>query len=119
MVDEIHRLGQDLMISQIYKEDISYDELKQEYLKFLSTSNSEYYSWMYLIDGKFGVVLDAHIYLYTFNDKVKEAQKNILPWIYPESKRYLGDTWWSEDEEILNDLKKLSIIEFLDKYKGY
>ena len=107
------------MVSQIYKEDIPYDELEQEYLKFLNTSNSEQYSWMYLIDSKFGVVLDAHICVYTFNEEVRKAQKNILPWLYPESKKYLGDTWWFEDEEILTDSKNLSIIEFLDKYKGY
>ena len=61
-----------------------------------------------------------HIFIYIhLMIKSRKPKKNILPWIYPESKRYLGDTWWSEDEEILNDLKKLSIIEFLDKYKGY
>ena len=36
-----------------------------------------------------------------------------------DSKRYIGDAWWTNDDEILNDIKKLLILDFIDKYKGY
>ena len=48
-----------------------------------------------------------------------EQQKEILPWVYMESKKYLGDTWWFDDEEIKKDVQELSLLDFLIKYKGY
>lgn len=40
-------------------------------------------------------------------------------WAYMSSKKYLGDSWWFDDKEILKDVQKMNTIEFLEKYKGY
>ena len=116
--EEIRRLGTAQLLKEIYEEDVESDVLEQEYHRFLNGSSSDYFRWMYITDEKFGIALDAHIDLYKFDPRIAELQKEWIPWIYPESKKYLGDTWWFEDDEILEDLKKLPIIGFLDKYRG-
>ena len=114
----MRRLGTAQVLKEIYQDDVDPDVLGREYHRFLDGSSSDYFRWMYIVDEKFGVVLDAHIDLYKFDSQIAELQKERIPWIYPESKKYLGDTWWFEDDEILEDLKKLPVIEFLDKYRG-
>jgi len=42
----------------------------------------------------------------------------LTPWFYADSKVYLGDTWWVDNAVVINDLSKLSIIDFLKKYRG-
>lgn len=66
----------------------------------------------------FGVVIDEHIYLYRYDMQVYNHQKDLIPWMYVESKKYLGDSWWNEDTEIIADLKTLSVVDFCEKYKG-
>ena len=116
--EEMRRLGTAQVLKEIYQDDVDPDVLGREYHRFLDGSSSDYFRWMYIVDEKFGVVLDAHIDLYKFDSQIAELQKERIPWIYPESKKYLGETWWFEDDEILEDLKKLPVIEFLDKYRG-
>ena len=117
--DVIIRMGKEQVLKKIFSEDsITYDALCQEYNQFKAGKKNQYFSWMNIINSSFGVVLDEHIYLYRYNIQVYNAQKEWIPWMYADSKKYLGDTWWNEDIEILTDLKNLSIIDFLDKYKG-
>jgi len=116
--EEMRRLGTVQLLKEIYEEDVELDVLEQEYHRFLEGSSSDYFRWMYITDEKFGVVLDTHIDLYKFDSRIAELQKEWIPWIYPEGIRHLGDTWWFEDDEILDDLKNLPVIEFLDKYRG-
>ncbi len=116
----LNRQGVDKVLKNVFNEkNLSYEFLYKEYDKFIENKKSLYFTWMYIINSKFGVVLDEHIYLYVYNDKFLKEQRKILPWAYMESKIYLGDTWWFDDNEIILDLQKLSIIDFLDKYKGY
>lgn len=118
--DLMNRLGKEGVLKKIFgeKEEDCYSLFK-EYESFLRGEKSSYFSWMYLVHPKFGVVLDEHIYLYHYNVQIYEQYRNWIPWGYTESKKYLGDTWWAEDKEILLDLQELSIIDFLNKYKGY
>ena len=74
---------------------------------------------MYLFNTEFGITINKNIYLYHFNADSLAMQENILPWKYPDGKKYIGDSWWFEDEEILSDIQKLSFLEFIQKYKGY
>lgn len=118
--DLILRIGKEQALIKIYKEEhVTYDFLFQEYSRFRMGEKSRYFAWMYVMNPQFGVVLDAHIYLYHFDSQIYDMQREFFPWIYTDSKKFLGDTWWSEDEEILADIGKLTIIDFLDKYKGY
>lgn len=118
--DVIIRIGKEQVLEKILNEDsVTYDALYQEYNQFKEGKKSSYFAWMYVINSSFGVVLDEHIYLYRYDMQVYNYQKEWIPWMYVESKKYLGDTWWNEDSEILSDLKTISVIDFLDKYKGF
>lgn len=120
LYDLVNRLGKEEILKKIFNEkEITYDLLFREYENFKKEGTSSYFSWMYMVYPKYGVVLDEHIYLYRYNSQIYNQLLDYIPWGYAESKKYLGDTWWAEDEEILSDLQNLSIIEFLDKYKGY
>ena len=33
-------------------------------------------------------------------------------------KKYLGDSWWFGDDEILKDVREMNVVAFLEKYKG-
>ena len=72
----------------------------------------------YRVHERFAVFLDRNIYLYHLIPK-DESYTKIIPWYYADSRSYIGDTWWYDDEEILSDIKKLNVLEFLMKYKGY
>ena len=74
---------------------------------------------MYILADNFGIVINEHIYLYHYDLDISNQQKSLFPWEYMDSKRYIGDAWWTNDDEILNDIKKLLILDFMDKYKGY
>ena len=118
--DVIVRIGKEQLLSKILSENsVSYDALFREYNRFKKGGESEHFAWMYIINSGLGVVLDEHIYLYRYNDQIYNDLHELIPWAYVESKRYLGDTWWNEDSEILFDLKNLSVIDFLDKYKAF
>ncbi|RKJ65154.1 hypothetical protein [Roseburia sp. 1XD42-69] len=118
--DLIFRIGKEQVLIKIYKEEhITYDFLFQEYNRFRTGEKSSYFAWMYIINPNFGVVLDEHIYLYHFDMQIYDTQSEIFPWLYADSKKFLGDTWWEEDEEILSDIRTLTLVDFLNKYKGY
>ena len=53
------------------------------------------------------------------NPDIARASEQLFPWVYMDSKKYLGDTWWFDDDEVLNDIQKMHMIDFLEKYKGY
>lgn len=74
---------------------------------------------MYQVDDRFAVHLTGNIYLYHIAALEEEIYSQIVPWYYVDSKKYIGDTWWEEDEKIIEDLKELSLIEFYKLYKGY
>ena len=114
----IDRIGKEKFLKHIFKEVESYCFLLQEYKEFINGKESEYFSWIYPITPKYGVILDSHIYIYKINDVTKSTPSLSIPWCYVESKKYLGDKWWSDDMEILSDLKTLNVIDFLEKYKG-
>lgn len=114
------KFGLDWVLREVFKEKTnSYQQLQEEYRKFLEGGESSLFATMYVLNPSFGVVIDEHIYLYhCFADTIR-MQEEVLPWIYMESKKYLGDTWWFEPEEIINDLHEMTIYDFLEKYRGY
>ena len=114
----IHRLGKEKILKFIFKEDENYNSLYLEYENFRGGRESKYFSWMYLLTPKYGVVLDSNIYIYKISDITMNNPSLDIPWYYAESKKYMGDTWWSDDLEILSDLKSLNVIDFIEKYKG-
>lgn len=114
------KFGINWVLEKIFLENtFSFQELLKEYEKFAEGEENTLFADMYILSPNFGIVIDEHICLYHCNPDIFYAQKNTLPWIYMESKKYIGDTWWFKDEEILQDIQKLSIIEFLEKYRGW
>ena len=108
------------LLREVFDEkEHSYENLNDEYETFLKNGESKIFSWMYILNNNFGLVIDSNIYLYHYNQEMYEQQKEILPWVYMESKKYLGDTWWFNDEEIIRDIQELPLLDFLLKYKGY
>lgn len=79
---------------------------------------SDDYLLAYRVHDDFAIFLDKNIYLYHLIPK-DETDTKIIPWYYADSRLCIGDTWWYKDEKILHDVQNLSVIEFLDKYKGY
>lgn len=106
----------EIALKSVLRENVSYEELYEEYLNLCNGNESKYFNYGYLVNESYAVVITDHIYLYHY---VKSDQDFFnLPWIYPDGKIFLGDTWWFTDEEILDDLVHLNTYGFLDKYKG-
>ena len=112
-------------LSQIFGEEINCEPIEasklfQTYLsvKNTQTENADF-NICYSLDDEFAVHISQHIYLYHLVPKHGEIYTQLTPWFYADSKKYLGDTWWEEDEQVIDDLKKLPLISFYKKYKCY
>lgn len=114
-----------ILLNKIYGEEIDCEYLESSklyysYLSILETQkDNEYFKVLFRLDDEFAVHLSGNIYLYHLIPKNGEVYTSLIPWFYADSKKYLGDTWWEKDFEIINDLKTLSIVDFYKKYKGY
>lgn len=108
--------GIDFVLDKVLSENIKYAELIRAY--HTTCPDPSIFSRMYEIIPGYGLILDAHITLCYFDIDFLAQQKKVFPWIYIDSQKYIGDTWWFEDQEIINDITQLSTIEFLKKYKG-
>ena len=116
--DAVLKDGIDSVLRTVFTETASYEELLQGYNQFLQTGTSEMFAWLYELTETCGVIIDAHITLCKLDPDMTRQQENILPWRYFVSQRYVADTWWFTDEEILKDISELSLIDFLEKYNG-
>lgn len=99
--------------------ELTYQQLSDEYNKFIYDGSGSVFAWLYRINPRFGITIDEHIYLYHYDSKLSLLQNELFGWEYMDSKKYIGDSWWFEDVEILEDIQRLSILDFLEKYKGY
>ena len=80
--------------------------------------DNDYFKIMYQCDEEFAVHLSDQINVYHLLEK-DEAYLHLIPWYYADSVRYMGDTWWEEDPEIIDNIKKLTLIEFMKVYRAY
>ena len=114
------KYGKENVLKDIFSEDsLSYKELCEKYQECYEKESNNEFEIMYVLNSGFGVVINENIFLCYFNEELFNQQKAIFPWRYVESKKYIGDSWWYEDYEIVDDIQKLSLIQFLEKYKGY
>ena len=121
----IEKFGWKQIMLKLFKENIDSDNIEdsslfKSYKNLINSEQKENGEFLkaYKINESFAVTLDANIYLFHLFPK-GEVYTDIVPWYYADSKKYLGDTWWETDEEILQNLNELSVIEFLSRYKGY
>lgn len=111
------------VLSRIFQEDVNSSILVDSSLFKMYTKalydgkDNEFFKVMYKINERFAVHVSKNIYLYHLT--IKEQIYDVVPWEYADSEKFLGDSWWEADEEILENIKSLSIIDFLDRYKGY
>ncbi len=111
--------GKDYILRKsLYDNDCSYIELREQYAEFMENGYSDYFSWMYPIREGFGVIIDSHIYVCRYDTEVDEEIRAIFGWGYLEGRHFLGDVWWFEDKEILDDIQHMNIVDFLSKYRG-
>ncbi len=116
--DIVKTYGKDFILSSVCSEDMKSEELEHKYVEFLQNGNTNYFSWMYELQPNFGVIIDSHITLCHYDADAVQQQSMEFGWSYIDNKKYLGDTWWFEDQEIIHDLTQLSVVEFFQKYKG-
>ena len=121
----VEKFGWKQLMLKLFKENIDSDNVEdsslfRSYNSLIGSEQKENGEFVkaYKINESFAVTLDANIYLFHLFPK-GEVYTDIVPWYYADSKKYLGDTWWETDAEILQNLNELSVIEFLSRYKGY
>lgn len=121
----VKKFGWKQIMLKLFKENIDSDNIEdsslfKSYKSLIGSEQKENGEFVkaYKINESFAVTLDANIYLFHLFPK-GEVYTDIVPWYYADSKKYLGDTWWETDSEILQNLNELSVIEFLSRYKGY
>ena len=114
-----------VIMKELYNEDIRCDNLvDSELFKAYNVScqcemDSDYFYVMYKMDDEFAIRLTENIYLYHIVSVKGEVYSDIIPWVYADGRIFLGDTWWETDEEILENIKTLSVVDFIKRYKGY
>lgn len=116
----VEKCGLDDVLKTIFDEDeLTYQQLYNEYKRFVYDGSGTFFSWLYKVNSRFGITIDEHIYLYHYDSRFSASQKELFGWEYMDSRKYIGDSWWFEDKEILDDIQQLSILDFMEKYKGY
>mgnify|MGYP006956036617 CR=1 FL=1 len=121
----VQDFGWKKIMSSLYDEAIDSDiltscSLFNSYKTFLSGSdsmNADFFK-AYQINDIFAVSMGASIYLFYLIPK-GEIYTDIVPWYCADGQVYLGDTWWEQDDEILHNLQSLSVVDFLERYKGW
>ena len=112
--------GKDYVLSELFMEDKeTIGKIKDQYSEQLTTEKSDLFSLMYKVNDDFALLITEHIYLYHLEKQFNIAGESLIDWYYVNSEKYIGDAWWFDDEEILNDIENLSITNFFKKYKGY
>lgn len=107
----LDQLGKDRALQMLYNENTKYDVLFSEYQTFLTQDKSLLFEWGYMLDSKFVLCLGSHISFCHLDDGPQ-----LFPWSYINRGIYLADMLWYTDEEIFEDIKSLTTVEFLTKY---
>ena len=114
--------GLDKVLRDIFGEKDGFNILNKKYNECLKAgSNNDDFFYALLIDKEYGIMISekSHIYLLHLEPHININGSPILDWNYYNDKKYIGDAWWSNDKEIVDDISKLTMIEFFKKYKGF
>jgi len=122
--DFISFFGISNIMKELFEENLEESELKKsllykEYKNIgLNPTNNNYFKVIYRMHKDIGLEICEHIYLYRIVSNLEINKEPLLPWYYIGNKKYIADTWWGKDEEIINDINKLTLVDFIAKYKG-
>lgn len=108
----------DSVLKEAVNETVPFNTLLQEYRRFTEGQGSALFGRMYLLSKTSGLIIGQNIYLYHSDPCPVWVNWEENRWAYMSSKKYLGDSWWFEDAEILKDIQEMDLIAFLEKYKG-
>ena len=108
----------DELLKAAVNETVPFAVLLREYQQFVEGKESAQFARMYQISKTSGLVIDQNIYLYHCDRCPVWVSWNENCWAYMSSKKYLGDSWWFDDSEILKDIREMNLVAFLEKYKG-
>jgi hypothetical protein len=89
----------------------AYEEIIENYI------NNEYFEVVYQIDELYLLKITEEGHLYLYKNDSRYVSK-LTSWVYIIGKMYIGNVWWASDEEVCQDLRTISLVEFLYKYKG-
>ncbi len=127
----LEEFGWKKLMEQLFHEEPDSDELQsstlyQAYIDISAAApesragcrENEDFVEMYKLSEEFALWLTGNIYLYHIIPR-KEVYTKIVPWHYADGAMYLGDRWGEEDQQIVENIQRLSVIRFLQRYKGY
>jgi len=111
-------------LKPIYADIKQYLATKKHYYDretLASFMENEEFHVMYRFNDEFAIRLTHHIDLHhlALSDDEWGILASIVPWHYVDGCCFLGDTWWETDNEILENINKMTVVNFLKRYKGY
>lgn len=113
------------IVNDIYDEAIAQEPIEESniYNSYHEVLNSGIenvdFKLAYRVREDMAIRITDHIYVCRIADDYIVNSKRIVPWYCMESEVYIADTWWEEDDEVLNDFTTLSYMDFIVKYKMY
>lgn len=113
------------IINHIYNEGITEEPIGEStlYNSYREVLNSGIenadFKLAYRVREDMAIRITDHIYVCRIADDYISDSRRIVPWYCMESEVYIADTWWEEDNDVLNDFTNLSYMDFITKYKMY
>lgn len=107
----VDKIGKSETLRIVYQEEDDFDKLMVDYTDFSLKGKSPFFEWGYLVSPEFVLCIGEHISFCHLDEDT-----HIFPWKYIDRGIYLADSWWFDDDEIVNDAISLSTIDFLMKY---
>ena len=108
----------DALLKDAVNETVPLAALLEEFRRFTAGQPSALFARMYQLSETSGLVIDQNIYLYHCDVCPVWVEAEEARWAYMGGKKYLGDSWWFDDDEILKDVREMNVVAFLEKYKG-
>lgn len=109
----------DSLLKEALNETVPFKTLLQEYRQLMEGQESTLFGRMYQLSETSGLMIDQNICLYHSDVCPVWVSWGNNRWAYMSGKKYLGDSWWFEDAEILKDIQEMNLVAFLEKYKGF
>ena len=112
------------LVKKLFEEDVDAVDLESSsiYKSYLSVMQSEKdnddFKIAYKFRSNYAVHFSGHIYLYHLIP-VDPGYSDALPWFYVDGELFIGHVWLESPKETLDDLDKMPMLDFLEKYHGF